>query len=397
MFTQVSNLRLALCSAAVKYIFWGALGLTPVVHANQFEHTAIFGRDLTQESIYLEEAWKSGLLRVAITGIPSSRWTIRFDYGNAGSLELNEISAIPRAVSTQGSRMVVDLPVVPGATVTATSTNSGMRVKPLEVITIPPIFPEQMLPGSSVSSLKRGQKGDALRVSNAFARAELLTESASVLGYCTAFRIAPQYWLTAAHCAYRTSEQSRAPMIASLRLQPNAYANEVEPGSVISAHVVASGLALSSISPAALMSDTDLDYAVLKAEGDLGTDVLRIDMTQSAPPGTRLVLFQYWQGEMPPAAGKARSDGESCMVNDRAGANDASRPDLCPGAIQHGCSSQRGASGGPLLDATGYKLVALHYRAGILSKFNCGLPVAAIANDLCKRYPTIAKEVVPCP
>ena len=332
-----------------------------------------------------------------VSGVPNEAWAIRFDYGAAGVLEMNKATAEPYIMRTLPNGFELDLPIIAGHSVQATSSYPAMRVRVKEAIVTRAEKSEQMIKGSNVTALNPLVGASEKAVNDAFARAEVLSAEGFLLGHCTAFRVTRGYWLTAAHCAYRTTDEPDKAQISKLRMQIDAYAAKVENIPAMFGRPVASGLKAATVTSASLLGKNDLDYVILEVTNDPGGATIPLTRAPVPPAGTSLMLLHYWKGEFGPAAGKAKSDGAACSVNVRFGVDDPSRRDLCPASIQHGCSSQGGASGGPLLDNAHLTLVALHYGAGGTSKFNCGLPAASIAKDLCERSTTVARKVTTCP
>jgi hypothetical protein len=374
------------------------LTLCPVNATEQWNRIAINGIDLLKQKLRLDEGWHTGVVRTMLVGTTNDTWRIYLDYGAAGQLTLDRRSAIAQIVREDANGIVIDVPLVPGAVISATASDSKLQLHVQEIITPSGIRVQQLIPGSPVRSLPKSATGGEANAASAIARAELLSATGQILGYCTAFRIKRGYWMTAAHCAYRDAEHASAPTISSLRIQPDAYSGRVESSPAFIAKPIASGLKARSPTAESLMATGDLDYTVLEATEDPGGSVLSLDGGQQELSGRKLRLLQHWLGELPPSAGKAIADGDSCMVLKPVGPrHDRSRLDLCTDAIQHGCSSQGGASGGPLVDRNDFKILALHYGAGLTSKFNCGLPIQTITLDLCQRANSLAREVIKCP
>jgi hypothetical protein len=161
----------------------------------------------------------------------------------------------------------------------------------------------------------------------------------------------------------------------------STYAGLVEALPALKARVVASGLQDTSLGLESIMQPDDLDYALLEAADDPGGAEIRLGKGAPASTDTKLVLYHYWVGEFPPSAGKAYSTGESCSVYKSLAFPDPAKPALC--GLQHGCSSQTGASGSPVIGRGSNQLVGVHYGAGLTRKFNCGLTAEAVRSDLC--------------
>lgn len=360
---------------------------------------SIQNKDLARDPLYLERAWLGGMLRLYVSGVPRDDWTIRFDYGAAGVLEMTKSTAEAYFIGERPKGFEIDVPIMAGYSIFARSNYPAMRVQVVEAITTRSENSEQMIAGSNVVSIGRPTPSGAATQNDAFARVDVLGSDGTFLANCTAFRIARGYWMTAAHCVYRSVGAPTRPQISRLRLQPDAYANKVEQAPAMLARPVASGLQTPAVTMGSLLADNDLDYALLEAEKDGGGTTIPLDHVRNATEGTGLFMLHYWRGEFDAPTGKAMSQGAACTVLKHLGdpETSADRPDLCRNMIQHGCSSQGGGSGAPLLDRDRSTLVALHYGAGRTSAFNCGLPASAILTDLCQRHPTVARKVTTCP
>lgn len=364
---------------------------------SQETNISIQNKDLARGPLYMPPDWSGGVLRVVVSGVPKDDWTIRFDYGAAGVLEMRKVNARPNIIRELPDGFEIDIPIIAGQSVKAMSSYPAMRVRVKDAITTRFEKSEQMIKNSSVTVVDPLADTREKALNSTFARVELLSTEGTLLGHCTAFRVARGYWLTAAHCAYRTADAPNNAQISRLRLQIDAYAGRVENTPAMIGKPVASGLKTKEVTSASLLGENDLDYALLEVENDMGDATIPLTRAPTPPPDTKLILLHYWKGEFGPAAGKAKSDGLACSVKIRFGIDTPSRPDLCPASIQHGCSSQGGASGGPLLDDTNLTFIALHYGAGTTGKFNCGLPAASIVKDLCERSTTVARKVTICP
>lgn len=382
---------------ALRLLALASLVLTsaPVNSQQQWEHVPIVGATLGETPVHLNPWLRPGVLRVVISGERTAEWAVRLDYGSAGQLVLDAESSEARTVRSQGNNLVVDVPLITGAELTAHINQVGLQVRILEAITLVGTFPEQMIEESKVRLIGSTSSPEERRLTDALAKVELLGVGGKILGLCTAFRVSKGYWLTAAHCAYRDETRASGPIVEKLRMQTGAVAGALGSTPFIGSPV-ASGIHTLPVTAQSVVRGSDLDYVLLEAPKDPGGATMLID-TASPVVGDGLALYHYWGGNIPPAAGFSKSEGDSCKVLRRIGPdNDFSRPDLCPAAIQHGCSSQAGSSGAPLVNASG-QLVALHYGAGKTSKFNCAIPTATVLSHLCKSNPSLARKVTSCP
>lgn len=362
----------------------------------QWEHIQMPGMTLGEEPVYLQPTLRPGVLRIVLSGERKTNWEVILDYGPTGTVLLNQMTIEARTVRSQGSELVADVPLVAGATLKARANQDGLQVRILEAITLVGTFPEQMIDDSNVRLIDNSSSPDERRLADSLAKVELLGVGGEILGLCTAVRVSNGYWLTAAHCAYRDETRPEGPTIDKLRLQIGRGAGSAIGSEPFLGTAIASGINALPVTAQSVVRSRDLDYVLLEAPKDPGGATIVFDRAKPIQ-GERLELFQYWGGRIPPAAGFAISDGEPCKVQRRIGPdNDFSRPDLCPAAIQHGCSSEAGSSGAALVNKAG-RLVAMHYAAGKTSTFNCALPIATLLSHLCQSNPSLARKVTSCP
>ena len=356
------------------------------------------GVDLAKVALPMKPQWANGVLRVRVSGLPSDgSESLRVRYGKAGEIDMNAAHLSARTVSLSSASRVLELPVIAGETMMLVDPPSGVKAVVLDVISPNRLKPEQRLEGSKVISIDNLSSPLERAYSLAFARLRVYPANEQAHFDCTAFRIAKGYWITAAHCGYRSPEVPSQPIFVTWRLQPQNWAGQLETSAPLDAKPVASGLRAPGATSSSTMALGDLDWMLLQVDGDQGGPSLPLLANAPQKAGTYLALLQHSIGNILPAEGKAVSAGESCkLIPDRA-SDDASNPELCLLALRHGCSSQRGASGGALVSRSDFKLVAIHYRAGLSGLWNCGVPAASVALDLCSRFPTLADKVLTCP
>lgn len=336
-----------------------------------------------------------GIVRLQLTGTDDpATWDITLDYGGGRVLTLNSTAIASRVVSRDQGQLTIDVPLVPNATLSATSTKS-LDVRIVSVMAGSGLHAEQMLDNSKVVPFSQGATATELRFSRSFGRLEVLGADADLIGTCTAFRIANGYWATAAHCVFRQSALKQ--QMTRWRLQlPGAGGSFPEDASYLEGVPVATGVQAASTDPSTLLSKGDLDYAILKVAGDPGGPSFSLVSHPLPAARTPLELLQYWAGHpSPPPAGYSKASDSGCQVDQTSGqGNDESIN--CPRMIQHGCSSEDGASGGPLVNRTTFQLEGVHYAAGIEDAFNCAVPAAEIVKDLCLHHSTVAGSVAKC-
>ena len=280
---------------------------------------------------------------------------------------------------------------------TLTDAPPGLKVAALQVIYPSQIRPQQRIEGSLAASLEDTASPLLKAHALAFGRLRAYTATAQSPFDCTAFRVVKGYWMTAAHCGYRSTENPTRPAFTAWKLQVQDWAGQLESAVPLDAKPVASGLRVSDPTAEDVMGQDDLDWMLLQVAGDPGGPNLPLRVNAPQAADTPLELLQHSVGNIPPPEGKAYSTGESCKVDsDRASVGE-SNPELCLRSLRHGCSSQGGASGGPLVARKDFTLVGIHYRAGLSGLWNCGVPAATVAQDLCSRFSPLASKVLTCP
>lgn len=360
---------------------------------------ALPGRDLAKAPLDLDQRWNGGLLRVRLksaTALPV-HWHITLDYGEGQRVELDPATAAGRLVGApEPNEVTLDLPVLAPRRLRVEIEPRDLRL-PVIAVLYPSRLQSQQMIGRNpqIDLFDAGLTAQEQEAGPGFGRLDLLAARGELIGTCTGFRVAQGYWLTAAHCVARDAEDPDRAPVAAIRLQPLDYAGS-EGARLWRAVPVATGQAAGRPDPTTSLGDADLDYAVLRVEEDPGGPAFPLASGVAVRPGMPLQLFQHWTGSLPPAAGKARSADAECMLYPRIGANDPRRPELCPDALQHGCSSEPGASGGPLVERATLRLVGLHYRGGLPRLFNCALPAMTIARHICDHQPDIARRITSC-
>lgn len=386
---------------------WVKLGLVALCTALANFDTAIadvartfpiYGVDLARNPLNVKPEWKGGILRVTIKNFPTDGTAaLHLSYGAGGDIKLDTGQIRARTVLQSSNARTIDLPAINGDSISVVTPSVGLQVTVVGILAPDQFRPEQRIKEVVPLSLTPAATGLEKTYALAFGRLDVYSASAQYILVCTAFRIAKGYWLTAAHCGYRSKENQDGPVLAMWKLHPANWPGD-DTGAVFDAMPVASGLQWPAVDPESIMAETDKDYLLLQVDDDPGGPALPLRTDATSADGSPLVLLQHSLGDIPPPAGKAVALGDACKVQVRFGKPDSLDPELCNGgAIQHGCSSQDGASGGPLVKQSNFNLVALHYRAGPPGQFNCGLPASVISQDICKRFPTLAEKVLKCP
>lgn len=370
-----------------------ALVLFGPASAQLTETEVIQGVDLAKAPLGLKPGWAGGVLRVKITGLTNTDADhLKFRYSATGDLDMDAAHLAVRTVFESGATRTVDLPIIPGESLSLVDPPPGVKVAVISAIAPNLLKPEQRLPGSTVVSLGSSSTDLEKRYAAAFGH----LRASSVGGYleCTAFRVAKGYWLTAAHCGHRSPERPDDAVFVKWQLQPQNWPGSAKTAAPWDAKPVASGLRDKTATAATMMTVGDLDWMLVQVDGDTGGPSLPLRLDAPAQAGTELELLQHSTGDIPPPEGKAVAAG--CTIfPDKAGEG-ATKPALCPQGLRHGCSSQPGASGGPLVAAKkDFALVGVHYRAGGPS-WNCAVPAASVALEICQNS-ALSRKVLTCP
>jgi hypothetical protein len=327
-------------------------------------------------------------------------WSIILNYGRDNRLEVNQDNIVGRLIHDgDASGLTFDVPIPFPCDLTASIDKPGMRLLVIAVIFPSQLNSQQMIgPHPKIDLFDREVGREEQGKGLAFGRIDLLSSDGSILGTCTGFRISNRFWLTAGHCVLEDKDQPRPAAVDLVRIQPDDYAGKVETAAPFVAVPVATGQSGGKFDLSRNLTQQDLDYAVLEADKDPGGPFFSIDSAETSPSADLgLELFEHWTGSQPPEPGKARSADAECRLKPRVGNNDPNRSELCPNAYQHGCSSEPGASGGPLVTrSAGLQLVGLHYGQGAARRWNCGLPIITIKVHLCGNRPDVASRIMQC-
>jgi hypothetical protein len=361
-----------------------------------WEAAAIQSHDLEAHPLLIDPRWKGGVLRVRLIAqkVLPKVWHIHLDYGDGFTMELDPVSAASRLVNPAVSNEVtLDLPILSAHIIKATVSPPAVRLKVVQVVFASHAVSQQLIDDSSIDLFDTDVQAAEIAAGQGFGRLDLYSADGQFLGQCTGFRLIKGIWMTAAHCVVR--DEPDRPVIRAIKLQPVDYSNR-EATNLYDATPAATGQTGAQPDPTAYLQSADLDYAILRVPDDPGGPNFSLANKTSAHPEELLQLFQHWTGIIPPTPGKARSAGNKCVVLKRFGPNDKDRPELCPNAIQHGCSTEPGASGGPLVERQSLNLVGMHYRGGLDNQFNCALPAKTISDHLCAYKPELARMVTSC-
>lgn len=355
-------------------------------------------RDLLVQQIKLDPAAWLGMLRLRLVfagGAPPASWEMALRGDHAESIDVTSENAATRLSPTPDPSVVfLDLPVPPWSVLSATAGPLISEVKAIQTTAPSVAVSQQMLDGSPIDRFNEGVDAATKGVALGFGRldvrtADKLPQSART---CTAFRITKGYWLTAGHCVTKDPKGGADAIAASI--QPHHYAGQQEPVSQLAATVAATGQASGNWNPRERLAADELDFALLDVPADPGGPAFALRPVPEAQ-NQNLQLLMHWQGSHPP--GKARSAG-SCTLMKFVGTTYAGEPDQCYRAMQHGCSSDPGASGAPLVRRDNPQhLVGMNYKGGRLESHNCALGLGDIQRFLCTVKPELAKKVTQCP
>jgi hypothetical protein len=352
--------------------------------------------NLFTKTLYLERNWQGGFVRAKLVGdqtIPDD-WQINLNYDGNSQIVLTASNAGARIVDKiQSNQIVLDLPVVPGTNLSATTTKEGLCLNVIAVVFNSHVNSQQQINNLNIELFDKKVGNWERSMGPSFGRLDLLGERGTALGVCSAFRVAKKYWVSAAHCV---AQQESGSAVVKWRVQPFDYSDK-EGMTLYWASPIATGQDGGKPDTKKPLLPTDLDYALFLVDTDPGGPRLDFMETEIVVPGDELQLFQHWAGTFGPLSGKARSADDDCRVFNRIGRDHINYPDLCPKGIQHGCDSTQQSSGGAVISRKSGKLVAIHIAGGRPGLFNCALPVATVLRDLCEKQPTIAKEIALCP
>ena len=352
--------------------------------------------DLFTQPLIVSNKFNGGYFRASLTSadpIPDD-WNFSLEDGMGHTRNFNRANIKASLIGMPSSReILLDLPAIPGSRITASSQQKNLKLSVVALVHFSQMSQQQMINNGKIDMFDGDVDGTIRALGPSFGRLDMLSSSGATLGVCTAFRVQTKLWMSAAHCVARSDERDD---VARWRIQPLDYMAE-EGGPPYWAVPIATGQKDGKADPSAAFAPEDLDYALFSMSDDPGGRSLTL--ADNGPPaeGTLMDLLQHWNGAFGPHAGKGRSTGKDCKVYHRYGAKDTSYPELCPNGFQHGCSSDEGASGGPLIDIATLKVLAIHLGGGLPKQFNCSIEISTVIKSLCKSNNAIAKEIGRCP
>jgi hypothetical protein len=357
--------------------------------------------DVSAEPLQVEAGDVGGYLLVRLPPAVAQNdfWTLRVNVRGATTTTLSsQIVDAERLARNSDGSIDVSVPLARDGALTIETDPPG-PVRALLVFSPSGVRQQQRVAGSVPEFFDGGAHTptDVWSVGKAVALLEAFGANGQPLFACTAFRIAPHFWLTAGHCITRSDEG----VPATFRLTLNAYARGAVPGTPFSARPVLSGQQDGAPNSSVRWPIDAPDFAILEASNDpdgVALPLSRASVTASKP---LQVLMQF--AERQPPMFKARSAGPSCKVIVAVGTSTPGSPDLCFLTFSHGCSTNEGSSGGAIVDAgQPDALIGLHYRSGpqtsdASARYNCGLPSASIQTIACRSNPNLARRFTTCP
>jgi hypothetical protein len=356
-------------------------------------------RDIVSGPLRIEPQWQHGVIRVEIEltagASRSSSWEFVVTGDHSEQLMLNGQNADSRISSTTNpARLNVDIPVPAWNTLQVTRTTLVKSVIAVEAHYASQARAQQIIKGSQVDRFDDEVGPLERQLALAFGRLDVADVTGNTASrVCTAFRVKTGYWLTAAHCLTR-DDTTGSPDVQGAWIQPAAYAGRGEPPNRLKTTVLLTGQSSGAWSPNVVLKDDELDFALLRVPDDPGGPAFTLS-EPPPPPQPPLQLLMHWSQN---PIGKARSAGSPCVLKSLVGTTVTGDQDQCYRAMQHGCTSDDGASGAALvLRGSPQSLIGLNYRGGLLRQFNCAIPAATIRSFLCETNRPLANEVTQCP
>ena len=178
--------------------------------------------------------------------------------------------------------------------------------------------------------------------------------------YCTASLIAKDLILTNHHCVPGKGNVEKV-LLTMGYLKPRTR----------------KGVAQYPVRLKPIEASRDLDYAILKVEGNPGGEWGTIGLSDKTPDALSTLFVIHHPGGFPKYVTRGR-----CQTSD---------PAIDGHDLLHKCDTLPGSSGAPIFDNNSRKVVALHYSAVALRGLNAGKQIASLA----QASPLIARLVKP--
>lgn len=375
-------------------VLWCA-GATPTLAQGQWASQPVDQGDLLDTRfIAVPSTWWHGELLIEVSAAQGTLGEWRFTLVDQEDHALDVTSGTnPERIEARdgGRRARLNVPIGAWSTIKAVPRTVGLSVKAITVFFPQKENSQQWLYGVKPDTFDAAVGPTEQAVGQGFGELKIYDASGRRIATCTAFRIRRGYWLTAAHCATRDPARSD---VAYAYVQPNDYVGSSPSGLGMRANFIASGQVGGRWDPTSPIKITDADYALLEVPADAGGPEFALS---NVPYGkdTPLEVFMHWPNA---PIGKARSQGPQCVIKSVIGTTSSTLPWLCFNAMQHGCTTDEGASGSAVVTlAAPHQLVGLHYSAGKSDAYNCALPASAIQKHLCESNPMLAGKVTQCP
>ncbi len=332
--------------------------------------------------------------RVSETAGTPAQWWIEFRIGSSASRVESRA-----AFSDYYGSTVLDVPVREAGDLLVTFGPAAPSVTLIARIdqnrTAAPLYQQGRL---NLDYFDRDFASDAARQRLSRATVLVKFETARGPATCTAYQIAPGLFLTNLHCiesdARSQAGRDQNRLYFGLTLE-RGEADAQSAGDVVNARMVAKGKFVRD------KPREHYDYAVLEAstpksyERDvLPLELGNLDAVLDSNPRPLLELYQHWTGTSGTTAGKALSADEDCKVLGPVNENGPVTIEQCPyPSFKHGCDTDEGSSGSPILRRKGDRAVGVHF-LGQVSNYNCALRADALLAHLKGKYLQVWERVV---
>jgi hypothetical protein len=356
--------------------------------AAQTDTHSVRATRLNIESYPVTPDLAGGHARIRIEGLSADfELRIRLEGRQLRELTLNRETIIPYLVQQTNTTAMIDLPVQEPGMLTA-DVISGSASPIVVSIRYPRgIGPQQIIGNLDLRYLNSDVHDTRLHtIGMSVARLDAVTAYGTRIP-CTALRVAPQLWLTAAHCLRPLGQPAH-----NLALTLDAYAPGKGPTGIDPmlrpARVVVDGFAEAE----------RLDVAMIRTVDVPEGPTISLQGAPEAQEGQLLGVVMYWSGHENKPPGKAYSGDARCRVGQR-GPDGPGASRICFGTalFPHECDTEGGSSGAPILDKKSLRVVGLNVGGGDLNKFTCGVTATAVASLICRAAPDAGAEAGLCP
>lgn len=321
---------------------------------------------------------------VEVESATAREWVIRIDA--AGQLTEISNANLPKAFVYSN---IIEVPSPDAGGVSAEFSAGAPNIKYVAAVKLPtntqPLFTNGSInlerlesdfpvpPAANV--LPRSIGKSVVKISY---RSDLMSENS------TGFQFAPGYFLTTLHSI---SERDGSLLEqGSITVQFGSYERGLSSSEYsVVGKVVAHGI------PEPSKVKWPLDYAIIRAE--VGAPYRNwwtklSDRVEMPDVNSLLEVYTIWYAAVP-ANGKFVSRDDQCRVVDKFESDSDSSTRCRAMNFKHACDVDSGSSGSPVLLRGANAAIAMHYAGIKINKGNCALSVAAILDDVQKRFPEI--------